>query len=178
MSRIGGKRICGKLSGVPFVNVERPKLLSDGSYKCASGYAPCIADMDPEKTICYKNEDSTSSESSCPITDVKFVKLDEARDHPDYTFLEDPKDRFDDNMVIGYSKKFEALPTTTLKIGQKPCRLPNQQTNENGDTFYPTEVMQGECKSVGDKSFYDERFLQESEIKVVKGALMADYNVD
>ena len=65
------KLICGKTSGVTFGGAKRPQLSKGGSYECSDGWAPCIADMEPEKTICYKEEDG---DALCPITDIKFVR--------------------------------------------------------------------------------------------------------
>ena len=54
---------CGKLGGIPFVNVTRPDLTN----KCPEGTSPCIPYTIPDETLCYAD---ALHESSCGITEI------------------------------------------------------------------------------------------------------------
>jgi len=60
------RQICGRRGGKNFIEVQRP----DVSGHCPNGTSPCSTKTTPENTVCYPLEDH---ESSCPITQIKFV---------------------------------------------------------------------------------------------------------
>ena len=66
-------RICGELSGVPFVNATRPIRDEEGAYACPKDMKPCLEDADPEITFCIPELEP--KERRCPYTDMQILDL-------------------------------------------------------------------------------------------------------
>lgn len=71
-------RICGELSGVPFVNATRPALTAEGTYACPQGTQPCLENAAPEITMCIP--DNEPKDVRCPITDIQILSTTDADD--------------------------------------------------------------------------------------------------
>ena len=84
MHILDNKRICGHANGPRYRNAILPKFYdSDGTeFGCPDGYLPCIEGS--KNSFCYPKTES--AESACPITDVKFLRLD---DTPEISKLTD-----------------------------------------------------------------------------------------
>ena len=67
MRRMNGKLLCGKTDGSSYVSAVLPRR-ENREWVCPDNYNPCIPDS--EYSFCYPN----GQESTCPITDIKFVK--------------------------------------------------------------------------------------------------------
>ena len=62
-----GRKICGLQGGEPFITVTRPNITTS---ECPEGTLPCSTATSPTNTVCYPSE---KLESSCPITEIKFM---------------------------------------------------------------------------------------------------------
>ncbi len=119
MTQIGGKRICGKLSGENFLTAVLPlSKNSAGGYFCEEGYTECL---DPDRlklfatdnTFCYRTGDE-EAKAKCPITDVQFV---ETVNYKPENFEKHTKIDFDDKYFIVFSKTVDSRPITSFEIG-------------------------------------------------------------
>ena len=110
MSRVDGRILCGKVGGIPFVDVVR--LNSTGT--CPEGTKPCIKNtaVNPEYQTCYDAD--TVDSNLCPINDIQIVKgnnrpefdyySDEGRDYEMIT-IESENQNKDENYYVFYSRQ-------------------------------------------------------------------------
>ena len=53
MNKLNNYKLCGKRGGTPFVDVERPVNVVNGTLQCNQGFLPCDPRGNPEYTVCY-----------------------------------------------------------------------------------------------------------------------------
>ena len=85
-----------------------------GQTECPDGYLPCSTKTSVENTICQLEADI---ETKCPITDIKFIKLEdveqfESENEEDYTLLQTEINGY----VLAYSKTVDALPISKTAV--------------------------------------------------------------
>ena len=93
--------------------------------------------------MCVKNNGEDYVKENCPITDIKFIepRYRTSYEYSGYTVI----DFIDDRILLAFSKMFESLPPTTLKIGEQPCANP-YETGSRG-TSYPTDMNPRMCSA-------------------------------
>ena len=99
------KTICGRRAGLNYLEANR---VDQTTNECPEGMEPCSSLTSPENTICYPLEDH---QAKCPITEIKFVTLEEADqlDENKYTVFKDDDQKFDDQ-YLAYSRTTDARP--------------------------------------------------------------------
>ena len=132
LSKIGGIVICGKRSGIPFANVQRP-MISTGI--CPDGTIPCSNTTQADKTICYP----VGQLDLCPVTQVFIANEEqgnEFKSNQDYTVLDLIQDDRENRYLV-YSKIYDSLPIVNTVFNVQPCMDPSSTTRDT--PFYPTE---------------------------------------
>ena len=99
---------CGKRGGKSFIDVTRPDLETK---LCPEGTKPCSSKTTIDNTVCYPEADI---DSSCPITDFKFVASSEKKTYSDrgYTTIELSGGPKDQNLFVYSKTATDNLPIT------------------------------------------------------------------
>lgn len=122
MGQVNGKRFCGKSAGATFMTAQRPSLATG---ECKSETDQVCHEGSPDNQICMPKNDT----ERCPVTGVEVVAKSK---YPDWeTEVTDWKSiELDEETLIRFSKKFDALPVVTYGLDFKePCIDDRTQIN-------------------------------------------------
>ena len=117
MHRFDNKIICGKKGGPSFLNATRPNF---DSKVCPPNTLPCSNSTSLENTLCY--DQTQPRDSVCPITKFEFYSSGLNSTLPNARKL-----NFTNNVTFSFSKDYDALPASKIKVESQPCADPTIQ---------------------------------------------------